>query len=127
MAVRFFGTREGLPKEEMTPKRAVGLHLSHHLQRAACKQSESHNALLTFSHCSDRSRPIKAPPGEAVGRPWREAEPMTGSGMRPLDLPCGEQGKLLPPKKFILPERDINNVRTRKTKELLHAGAQQVE
>ena len=33
---------------------------------------------------------------------------MTGSGVRPLDLPCGEQGKLLPPKKFILPERDIN-------------------
>jgi hypothetical protein len=33
---------------------------------------------------------------------------MTGSGMRPLDLPCGEQGKLLPPRKFILPERDIN-------------------
>ena len=52
---------------------------------------------------------------------------MTGSGVRPLDLPCGEQGKLLPPKKFILPERDIKHVRTRKTKELLHAGTQQVE
>jgi hypothetical protein len=51
---------------------------------------------------------------------------MTGSGMRPLCLPCGERGKLLPPKKFILPERDIKHVRTRK-KELLHAGAQQVE
>src|SRR5437016_2710212 len=33
-------------------------------------------ALLTVSHCSDRSRPIKAPQG---GRQtaWRDAEPMT--------------------------------------------------
>jgi len=34
----------------------------------------------------------------------------------PLDLPCGEQGKLLPPKKFILPERDINMSEHRKPK-----------
>jgi hypothetical protein len=31
---------------------------------------------------------------------------MTGSGMRPLDLPCGEQGKLLSAKAFKLAERD---------------------
>jgi hypothetical protein len=31
---------------------------------------------------------------------------MTGSGMRPLDLPCGEQGKLLSAKAFMLAERD---------------------
>src|SRR5579864_3894995 len=65
-------------------------------------------ALLTFSHCSDRSRPIKAPPGEAVRRPWRGAEPMTGSGMRPLDRPCSEQGKRPTAKAFKLAERDIN-------------------
>ena len=31
---------------------------------------------------------------------------MTGSGMRPLDLPCGEQGKLPIAKAFKLAERD---------------------
>jgi hypothetical protein len=33
---------------------------------------------------------------------------MTGSGMRPLDLPCGEQGKQPTAKAFKLAERDIN-------------------
>jgi hypothetical protein len=31
---------------------------------------------------------------------------MTGSGMRPLDLPCGEQGKLRTAEAFKLAERD---------------------
>ena len=31
---------------------------------------------------------------------------MTGSGLRPLDLPCGEQGKLPTAKAFKLAERD---------------------
>ena len=33
---------------------------------------------------------------------------MTGSGMRPLDRPCGEQGKRPTAKAFKLAERDIN-------------------
>jgi hypothetical protein len=33
---------------------------------------------------------------------------MTGSGMRPLDGPCGEQGKRPTAKAFKLAERDIN-------------------
>ena len=33
---------------------------------------------------------------------------MTGSGVRPLDLPCGEQGKRPTAKAFKLAERDIN-------------------
>src|SRR5205823_4148788 len=37
---------------------------------------------------------------------WRDAEPMTGSGMRPLDLPCGEQSKLRTAQAFKLAERD---------------------
>jgi len=47
-AVRFLETPEGLSKEEMTPKKAVGLHLSHHLQRAACNSQSQTDALLTF-------------------------------------------------------------------------------
>jgi hypothetical protein len=69
---------------------------------------------------------------------------MTGSGMRPLDRQCGEQGKLPTAKKFILPERDINMSEQEKQKSsfmqeldkwseaeiispLLYAGAQSVE
>ena len=44
---------------------------------------------------------------------------MTGSGMRPLCLPCGEQGKLLPPKKFILPERDTKMSEQQKPKSFM--------
>jgi hypothetical protein len=37
---------------------------------------------------------------------WRAAEPMTGSGVRPLDRLCGEQGKLHTAKALKLAERD---------------------
>ena len=50
---------------------------------------------------------------------------MTGSGMRPLDRPCGEQGKRPTAKAFKLAERDITHVR-RKTIEL-HDGARPLE
>jgi hypothetical protein len=55
---------------------------------------------------------------------WRYAEPMTGSGMRPLDLTCGEQSKLRTAQAFKLAERDKSM--SEQTIEL-HAGTRPLE